>query len=89
MHFCLHAEHLTGPIDVEFFKVLLIGSHSRMYRQCQQAAMVFAVAVKAMAVRGMLYTDPCEEVELANELWVTCGYDEIMDTISNVIMQVR
>ena len=75
-------------MDVETFKVMVKGSHIHIYQQCRQAAMVLAVAVKAMAVRGMLYTDPCEEVEFANELWVACGYDDIMDTVSTVIMQV-
>ena len=84
--FVLHAEHLAGPMDVESFKFLLVGCHKQIYRQCQQAAKAFAISVKYMAVKGML--SPCAEEEVANELWVACGYDEIMDTISTVIMQV-
>ena len=75
-------------MDVESFKGLLTGFHNQIYQQCQQAAMAFAIAVKAMAVRGVLCMRPHEEMELANELWVTCGYDDIMDTISTVLLQV-
>lgn len=88
MELCLHAEDLAGLTDIEYFKGLLTGVYSHLYEQCQQAAMAFAVAVKAMAKRGMLYTRPCGEVAFVNELWVSCGYSDIFITASTVLMQV-
>lgn len=89
VHLCLHAEHLVREGDAEVFVAMLKGICIKLYEQCQQAAKAFAVAVKTVVMVGRMFAYAHDEVEVANELWVTCGYDDIMDTVSTVIMQVR
>lgn len=68
---------------------MLRGIRMKLYEQCQRATKAFAVAVKTVVTVGCMFAYPHDQVEVANELWVACGYDDIMDTVSTVIMQVR
>ena len=89
MHLCLHAEIQNEKLDVEVFVGTLRGVRKELYEQCQEAAKAFATAVKTVVMVGRMFAYAHDEVEVANELWVTCGYDDIMETITTVIMQVR
>lgn len=42
-----------------------------------------------MAAKGEMYTSSFEKMEMIEALWVTCGYEDIMTTVEDVLWQVQ